>query len=178
MSEIVIYKSDDNQVELKVQFDGDTVWLTQKQIASVFGTEVPAVNKHFKNILKTRELLTGSTISKMEIVQVEGKRRVNRVVEVYNLDMIISVGYRVNSSRATQFRIWATQRLKEYLVKGYTINQKRLEQLQQTIQLITRGGDTESLQLQEAKGLLEIISNYTQSFILLNQFDSNQSLSN
>ena len=90
----------------------------------------------------------------------------------YNLDAILSVGYRVNSKRGTQFRQWATQRLKDYLVKGVAINQKRLEQLKQTIQLISEGGKTEALQMQEAKGLLEIISNYTQSFILLNQFDS------
>jgi hypothetical protein len=121
------------------------VWLTQKQIAEIFGTEVPAINKHIKNILRSKELLPDTTISKMEMVQKEGKRKVNRVVEIYNLDMIISVGYRVNSSQATQFRIWATQRLKDYLVQGYAINQKRLNELQETIQIISKVGKTVNL---------------------------------
>ncbi len=172
MNEVEIYKTADNQTQIEVKFDRDTLWLNQKQIAEVFGTEVPAINKHIKKILNEGELQTGATISKMEIVQNEGGRDVNRNVEFYSLDMIISVGYRVNSSKATQFRIWATQRLKDYLVKGHAINQKRLEQLHQTIELIQKGGNTENLSIGEAKGLLEIISNYTQSFVLLNKFDS------
>jgi death-on-curing family protein len=141
-------------------------------MSEIFGTEVPAINKHIKNILREKELIKDSTISKMEIVQNEGKRRVSRTVEIYNLDMVISVGYRINSSRATHFRIWATQRLKDYLVKGYAINQKRLEELGKMVQLIENSGKTEYLQLQEAKGLLEILSNYAKSFVLLNQYDS------
>ena len=168
MNQIEIYQTKDDQTQVEVRFNGGTVWLTQKQISAVFGTEIPAVNKHIKNIIKEKELRPEATVSKMEIVQTEGNRKVTRQVEVYNLDMIISVGYRVNSTRATQFRIWATQRLKDFLVKGYSINQKRLEQLQQTIQLISSGEKIETLQLQEARGLLEIIHNYTQSFVLLN----------
>lgn len=117
MNELVIYKSGEN-VELKVQFEQDTLWLTQKQIAVVFGTEVPAINKHIKNIFKEGELNLETTISKMEIVRMEGKREVTRVIDHYNLDVILSVGYRVNSKRATQYRIWATQRLKEHLVNN------------------------------------------------------------
>lgn len=177
MDNVLIYKTDDNSPTVEVNFKKDTLWLTQKQIALVFGTEVPAINKHIKNIFNEGELLSESTISILEIVQKEGKRKVQRSVDAYNLDMIISVGYRVNSNRATQFRIWATQRLKDYLIKGYAINQKRLDQLQQTIQLISQSGEIENLQLQEAKGLLEIIKNYTQSFILLNQYDSHSLLS-
>jgi death-on-curing family protein len=172
MNEIVIYQTADNQTEIDIQIDGNTIWANQKQIAEVFGTEVPAINKHIKNILNTNELDVNSTVSKMEIVQKEGNREVKRTVEIYNLDMIISVGYRVNSSRATQFRIWATQRLKDYLVKGYAINQKRLDELRQTIQLITQNTDSDELKLSEAKGLLTVIENYTKSFVLLNQFDS------
>lgn len=173
MNEIVIYKTADNSPAVEVNIDNGTIWLSQKQIAAIFfGTEVPAINKHIKNVIKEGELISDGTISKMEIVQQEGRRQVNRNVEVYNLDMIISVGYRVNSNRATQFRIWATQRLKDFLVKGYATNQKRLDQLRQTIQLISQSAGVESLQLQEAKGLLEIIQNYTQSFILLNRYDS------
>ncbi len=173
MEQIEIYKSGNSEIEIRVQFEKDTVWLTQKQIAMVFGTEVPAINKHIKNLIKEGELIEQATVSKMEIVQEEGKRRVNRSVDIYNLDMIISVGYRVNSGRATQFRIWATQRLKDYLIKGYAINQQRLEQLNQIVSVIQQSGTSDSLQLKEAKGLLEILGNYTQSFILLNQYDSN-----
>jgi death-on-curing family protein len=141
-------------------------------MAEVFGTEVPAVNKHIKNILKDKELTPQATVSKMEIVQTEGKRKVSRIVEMYNLDMVISVGYRVNSTRATQFRQWATARLKDYLVKGYSFNQKRLDELGKMVQLIEQSGKTDTLQLQEAKGLLDILSHYTKSFVLLYQYDS------
>ncbi len=111
-----------------------------------------------------------TTCSKMEQVAADGKKR---EMNLYNLDMIISVGYKVNSKQATQFRQWATQRLKDYLVNGFAINQKRLAQLGQTLHLISEGGEIATLQLTEAKGLLEIIRHYTNSFVLLNQFDSN-----
>ena len=173
MSEIIIYRNDDNSPEVTVHLDKGTIWLTQKQIATVFGTEIPAINKHIKNIIKEGELIAEPTISKMEIVQQEGQRKVNRSVEIYNLDMVISIGYRINSNRATQFRIWATQRLKDYLVKGYAVNQQRLVQLNQIVNVIQQTGTTDTLQLTEARGLLEILRNYTRSFVLLNQFDSN-----
>jgi death-on-curing family protein len=174
MSEIVIFKAQDKHIEVQIIFEQDTVWLSQKQMAEVFGTEVPAVNKHIKNILKDKELTPQATVSKMEIVQTEGKRKVSRIVEMYNLDMVISVGYRVNSTRATQFRQWATARLKDYLVKGYSFNQKRLDELGKMVQLIEQSGKTDTLQLQEAKGLLDILSHYTKSFVLLNQYDSHR----
>ena len=178
MKQIEIYQTKDKRIEVK--FEGDSVWLTQKQIASVFGTEIPAINKHITNILKTGELKALSTVSKMEIVQTEGMRKVTRKVEHYNLDMIISIGYRVNSQKATRFRIWATDVLKNHLVNGYTLNEKRLsqlvqnmQQLEQAVKVFRQIGDADKLNESEAKGLLEIITNYTQSFILLNQFDSN-----
>lgn len=173
MNEIIIYKVDDNSPTVEVNIENDTIWLTQKQIAMVFGTKVPAINKHIKNIVKEKELSEEATISKMETVRREGKRSVKRKEDIYNLDMIISVGYRINSSRATQFRIWATQRLKDYLVKGYANNQKRLEQLQKVVEVIQQSGNAENIHLSEAKGLLDVLSNYTHSFILLNQYDSN-----
>lgn len=178
MKQIEIYQTKDKRIEVK--FEGDSVWLTQKQIASVFGTEIPAINKHITNILKTGELKALSTVSKMEIVQTEGTRKVTRRVEHYNLDMIISIGYRVNSQKATRFRIWATDVLKNHLVNGYTLNEKRLsqlvqnmQQLEQAVKVFRQIGNADKLNESEAKGLLEIITNYTQSFILLNQFDSN-----
>ncbi len=180
MSQIEIYQTKDKQTGVEVKFEGDTVWLNQKQIASVFGTEIPAINKHIKNIIKSGELKANSTISKMEIVQTEGSRKVKRTVELYNLDMIISVGYRVNSQKATRFRIWATKTLKAHLLHGYTPNEKRLQQvkanmhqLEQAVKLIQQSGSSNELSATEARGLLDIITQYTHSFILLNQFDSN-----
>lgn len=173
MNKIEIYTNSNNETSIEVQFENDTVWLSQKQIAVIFGTKIPAINKHIQNILKEGELKAKTTISILEIVQKEGKREVSRKVEFYNLDMIISIGYRVNSSKATSFRIWATNLLKNHLVQGYTINQKRLDQLQKTIKLISQNIDIKNIDLVEAKGLLEIIKNYNQSFVLLNQFDSN-----
>ncbi len=102
----------------------------------------------------------------------ESGRKVKRQVDYYNLEMIISVGYRVNTVKGTKFRQWATKTLKEHIIKGYTINQKRLEELGKMVQLIEQSGKKESLKLQEAKGLLEVLGNYTKSFVLLNQFDS------
>lgn len=172
MNEIEIYKGKDNQTQIEVKFDGETVWLTQSQLAELFETDRTSLLKHLQNVYSTGELDENSTCAKIAQVQKEGKRQVKREVLHYNLDAILSVGYRVNSKRGTQFRQWATQRLKDFLVKGYTINLKRLDQLQQTVELIQKGGKTEDLNLTEAKGLLDIISNYTQSFVLLNKFDS------
>jgi hypothetical protein len=124
---IIIYEGSSGQPKLNVQIDGETVWLDQKGIASLFDVNIPAISKHIQNIYKEGELERESTISKMETVQREGTREVKRVLEMYNLDLIISVGYRVNSQKATQFRIWATKRLREYLIKGFTIDDDRLK---------------------------------------------------
>ena len=168
MNEIEIYTSQDNQIEVSVKLLQDSIWLDAHQIALLFGVQRPAIVKHISNIYTSNELDKKTTCSILEQVASDGKKR---KMNFYNLDVIISTGYRVNSSRATQFRIWATQRLKEHLIQGYTINQKRLDELQQTVQLIQLSIDSET-NLTEAKGLLEIITQYTQSFILLNQFDS------
>ena len=119
--EIILYQPDE-AVKLEVRLEDETVWLTQAQIAELFGTEVPAISKHIRNIIRNGELEKEATVSKMEIVQQEGTRHVKREQNFYNLDAIISVGYRVNSRRATQFRIWATSVLKEYfLLKSFSI---------------------------------------------------------
>lgn len=176
MNEIEIYKSVDNKVELSVQMDKETVWLTQEQIAEVFGTQRPAITKHLKNIFSSGELNEAVVCSILEHTTQHGaitEKTQRKKTKFYNLDAILSVGYRVNSTRATQFRQWATQRLKDYLVQGYAVNQKRLDELQQTVQFITQKAEKNELNLPEAKGLLEIISQYTQSFVLLNQYDSN-----
>jgi death-on-curing family protein len=172
MNEIVIYQTSDNQTQVEVRFEGETFWLNQYQLAELFDTDRTSILKHLQNIYATGELAEESTCAKFAQVREEGKRKVNRQVLHYNLDAILSVGYRVNSKRGTQFRQWATQRLKDYLVKGYAINRKRLDELGKMVQLIEQSAKAETLQLHEAKGLLEILNHYTKSFVLLNQYDS------
>lgn len=166
--EIQIYKTQTG-AEIQIKLDKNTVWLDAHLIALLFDVQRPAIVKHIHNIYKTGELSENSTCSILEQVASDGKKR---KMNLYNLDVIISVGYRVSSVKATQFRIWATQKLKDVLVQGYVINQKRLDELQQTVQLIQKS-ISEETNLTEAKGLLDIISQYTQSFVLLNQYDSN-----
>jgi hypothetical protein len=125
---ILIYSLPNNQVRVDVFVQNETLWLTQKAMATLFNVNVPAISKHLSNIFEEGELTQETTVSKMETVQQEGNRSVKRNVECYNLDAIISVGYRVNSSKATQFRIWATQTLKEFIVKGFVIDDERLKQ--------------------------------------------------
>lgn len=176
--EIIIYQAEDGQMAIEVTLAQDTIWLTQRQIAELLGTEVPAISKHITNIFESNELNPNLTVSKMEIVRKEGKRLVKRTVEHYNLDLIISVGYRVNSLRGTQFRIWANNILKDYLVKGYAINEKRvqeqkeqLEQLKQTVKLLGNVLDTQPLSSDEATGLLKVITDYTYALDILDQYD-------
>lgn len=127
MSDIEIYKSPDGDIRLNVQLEDETVWLTQAQIAQLFGVNSQAITKHLGNIYEEGELAADATCSKMEQVRQEGSRQVKRTVNVYNLDAIISVGYRVNSRKATHFRQWATRILKEYAVKGFALDDRRLE---------------------------------------------------
>lgn len=178
MKDIVIYKGLNNETQVDILFDNNSLWLNQKQIAQIFGTEVPAINKHIKNIIKDLELQPEATISKMETVQIEGTRKVSRTLDYYNLDMIISIGYRVNSGKATQFRIWATQRLKEYLVKGYALNEKRLKELdykyteiQKALQLATKAAHIENLTSSEAKGILKVLEQYAYALETLDKYD-------
>lgn len=124
----LIYKTAEEDITVNAVIRDETIWLTQKAMAELFGVQAPAISKHLNNIYEEGELLASSTISKMEIVQEEGSRAVKRLVDFYNLDAIISVGYRINSRRATQFRIWATGVLKEYMVKGFAMDDDRLKQ--------------------------------------------------
>ncbi len=126
--EFLFYQSADGRTRLEVRIAGDTVWLTQAQMADLFQTTVPNVSMHISNIYEERELLPGPTIKQFLTVRSEGTRTVTRDLDFYNLDVIISVGYRVKSHRGTQFRIWATQRLREYLIKGFTLDDERLKQ--------------------------------------------------
>lgn len=124
----LVYRSAEEDVSIQAIIQDESVWLTQKAMAELFGVEVPAISKHLKNIFDEGELDRAATVSKMETVQQEGNRSVKRLVDFYNLDAIISVGYRVNSRRATRFRIWATGVLKEYMIKGFAMDDERLKQ--------------------------------------------------
>ena len=129
-NQIVIYKTHDEKVSVNAKLKDDTIWLTQKSMAELFGVQVPAISKHLKNIFEEKELTEEVVISKMETTTkhgaIEGKTQTNETT-FYNLDAIISVGYRVNSQRATQFRIWATNILKEYIKKGFVLDDERLK---------------------------------------------------
>ena len=129
--EIILYQPNET-IRLEVRLEEESVWLTQAQSAALFGIEVPAISKHIRNIFQSEELERKATVSKMEIVRQEGNRKVKRTIEIYNLDMILSIGYRVNSKNATRFRQWANQVLKDYLLKGYSINH-RLQALERTV---------------------------------------------
>ena len=124
----LMYTAADGKVRIEVFIQDETVWLTQKAMAELFGVKTPAISKHLANIFETGELQKDATISILETVQAEGSRQVSRMVEFYNLDAIIAVGYRVNSYQATQFRIWATKTLKEFIVKGFVLDDERLKQ--------------------------------------------------
>ncbi len=127
-SELLIYQTEDDRTRIQVRLEDETVWLTQKLMAELFQKDVCTINEHIRNIYDEGELTPEATVRKFRIVQPEGSRQVSRDVDFYNLDVIISVGYRVKSHRGTQFRIWATQRLREYIVKGFTLDDERLKQ--------------------------------------------------
>ncbi len=172
MNEIEIYKGADGATQIEVKFEGETVWLNQMQIVELFDSSKQNVSYHINQILLENELDEDRTVKEFLTVRFEGKREIKRSIDYYNLDMIISVGYRIKSKQATQFRIWATQRLKEYLVQGYSINQKRLEQLQKVVEVIQNTSNSKQLNADEATGLLNILHQYTRSFVLLSQYDS------
>lgn len=176
--EIIIYTSEDGKISLDTKLENNTIWLTQKDMAELFGVKTPAINKHLNNIYQEGELNQDVTISILEIVQKEGKRNVKRQTAFYNLDAIISVGYRVNSSRATRFRIWATNVLKEYLTQGYAINEKlltdkqeKIQTLQTTVSLLTRSLTNQIESLEEAQQVTKILDNFARSLDLLDNFD-------
>lgn len=177
MSDIVIYEN--GNVELKATVEKESVWLSQKQMEELFGRERSVISKHIRNIFKEKELeenvVCANFAHTTQHGAIEGKTQ-TKSIKYYNLDVIISVGYRVKSKQGTQFRIWATSVLKEYLIKGYALNQKKLQQqkleeLDKTIQLIKQGLQNNQLSISEAKGFVEIISNYAKSWALLQGYD-------
>ena len=173
---IEIYQSGDSQTEIEVKIEEETIWLTQLQMAELFEKDVRTVNEHIKNIYKTGELGQKSTIRKFRIVRQEGNRKVTRNIEHYNLDMIISVGYRVNSKKGTRFRQWATQRLRYYLVQGYAINEKRLAQKQQEVRQLKTGIQilTRAIEEQATSEGYEWLQYYSKGLELLDDYDHEQ----
>lgn len=173
--QIQICQSDDGQIQLQIKIKQETVWLSQRQMSELFGKDIRTVNEHIKNIYKEQELNEEPTIRKFRIAQKEGQRRVNRKIEHYNLDVIISVGYRVKSQRGVQFRQWATQTLKKHLVDGYTLNQKRLEEkgieFEQALNLLSRTLTNQQLIDTDGKAVLSVINDYARSWSLLQAYD-------
>jgi len=171
-NKIEIYQKND-KTQVKIRFENGTIWLSQKQMAELFEKDIRTINEHIKTIYNTKELVKDSTIRKFRIVRQEGRRQVKRKIEHYNLDMIISVGYRVNSVRGTQFRIWATQRLKDYLVQGYAINEKRLAEKHQEVEYLKTGirilGRAIETNLEENKS--EILTVFAKGLELLDDYD-------
>jgi len=171
MSEIILYE--DGTLSLKTTVENETVWLSQKQLCKLLGRDKSVISRHIRNIFKEGELEKEAVVAKNATTASDGKVY---QVEYYNLDMIISLGYRVNSKQATKFRRWATKVLKEYILKGYALNQERLQaqklkELEQTIALIKQGIENRELSLQEAKGFVEIIGTYAESWALLQNYD-------
>ena len=169
-NEIILFENQD--VKLEVNMNGETVWLSQQQMAELFDSSRTNIIEHINNIYSDGELDKISTCQNFRQVRKEGKRDVVRSIPFYNLDMIISVGYRVNSKRGVIFRKWANKVLKDYLLKGYAVNQKRLEYLEKTIKLIDIAGrmDTE-LKTAEAKEIIKVINNYSNALNLLDDYD-------
>lgn len=174
-SQIKIYQTKEGHTQIDVKFEDETLWLSQKQMGELFGKDTKTINEHIRNIYKENELEQKATIRKFQIVQKEGNRQVRRNIEHYNLDMIISVGYRVNSKKGTQFRIWATSVLRDYLKQGYSINQQRFEKnakmLDEAIALINKAAIMNQSDDPMATGLINIVSQYTQTFLWLQRYD-------
>jgi prophage maintenance system killer protein len=177
-SQIIIYQTPDGQTSVDVTLENETLWLSQRLMAELFDKDADTIGLHIKNIYAEGELEEKSTTEKYSVVQEEGKRKVKRSIVHYSLDVILSVGYRVSSRRGTQFRIWANKILKDYLVKGYSVNEKRLKEqgqqfnaLKQTVRLLGNVIESKSLTNDEASGLLKVITDYTYALDILDKYD-------
>ena len=175
---IVIYQSADGEASLDVRLEQETVWLSQKQMAELLDKDTDTIGLHIRNIYKEGELEPDATTEKSSVVQNEGGRKVRRTLKIYNLDVIISVGYRVKSQRGTQFRQWATKVLREHLVQGYTINQQRLgeqaqklAEMQQAVELLSRTLEQQQLVNDLGKDVLKVIADYAYALDLLDRYD-------
>ncbi len=180
--ELIIYSDTKGRVELRADADKETIWATQAQIAELFDVNSQAITKHLLNIYREGELEKKATCSILEQVQIEGNRQVKRWIEFYNLDAVIAVGYRVNSKKATQFRIWATKTLREYLVKGIVVNSERIKKLPDRIlhdiigkmDFIQRTLQSRELNKSESDSLLAVIHDYANSWLFLKKYDEGE----
>jgi prophage maintenance system killer protein len=167
--QIEIYQATDGQTQIEVQLQGDTVWLSQAQMVDLFGRDVSVISRHIRNAIAEGEISEKSNLQKMQIANAD------RPVTFYDLDVVISVGYRIKSTQGVQFRRWATQRLKEHLVQGYTLNRARFEknaaELKQALSLIQKAAQSPELTGDAGRGLVDIVSRYTQTFLLLQRYD-------
>ena len=174
-NKIIIYQTDDGKTQLDVKLENETVWLTQTQMAELFQTDRTVIVRHIHNIYKSEELEENSTCAKNAQVRIEGGRTVKRVIPYYNLDMIISVGYRVNSKRGVKFRQWANGVLKDYLIKGYAINQrireKNYQQMVQLVRSMARTVKLENLTTDVRNALLDVVVDYTYALDRLDDYD-------
>ena len=176
LNSIEIYRSKDGTVQLNVKLENESVWLTQSQMAELFGVDRTSIVRHIRNIYKSEELDESSTCAKNAQVRMEGQRQIVREIPLYNLDVIISVGYRVNSKNATSFRRWATSVLKQYIIKGYAINQQikldRYKELKDVVRLMSRAiGLQEEVSNEEYGGLFNVISDYVYALDTLDHYD-------
>jgi prophage maintenance system killer protein len=172
---ITIYQTSDGQARIDVRLERDTLWLSQAQMAELFDKDADTIGLHLRNIYVSGELDEQATTEDSSVVRQEGSRKVRRKIRSYNLDAIISVGYRVNSVKGTQFRIWATNVLRQHLVRGYTLHQARFEQnaaeLEQALTLIRKAARSPAITAEAGSGLVEIVSRYTQTFLWLQRYD-------
>ena len=169
--EVVLYGAPDGSVRLDVRLEKETVWLNLNQIAELFERDKSVISRHLRSIFESGALDRRATVAENATVQCEGGREVARAIEFYNLDAILSIGYRVNSRCGTQFRIWATQVLRDHLLRGYTVNQMRLDQLNQAVRLIASAADRENLSGDEARALLRVVGEYSFALDLLDDYD-------
>lgn len=177
--EVVLYRTRGGRVELDVRLERDSVWLSLNQMAELFGRDKSVISRHLDNVFKSKELLRSSTVAKTATVQREGGRDIVRKVEYFNLDAILSVGYRVNSRQGTQFRIWATQTLRDHLLRGYTLNEKRLrerglDEVEQAIDLLSNTLRNQSLVTEHGSAVLEVVQHYTRAWRLLLEYDEDR----
>ena len=163
-NQIIIYQGKSGEIEFKMDRKKDTIWATQANIVELFEVDQSVISRHIRNIFREGEVDEKSNMQKMH------NAISDKPINLYSLDIILAVGYRTNSAKAIKFRQWATTRLKEYLVQGYSINQKRLDELGQTVRLLAEKG--KKIDIEEAKWLLDIIANYTESFVTLNRYDA------
>ena len=177
--DILIYQPENHLPALEVHLEKETVWLNQSQLCSLFDKDKRTISEHVNNVFKEGELKkTAATVRKFQTVQIEGSRRVNRSLQYYNLDVIISVGYRVKSYRGTQFRIWATHILKQHIIQGYTMNEKRLQEardnfrrLKESVDIFQRVVENRTLSTAETKGIVQLIRDYVHALDTLDGYD-------